>query len=145
MFRFERSRWLTTAALIVLASGCDTLDESGVPGMSNFIDRSDERRQLAEMRDQYQRDRSPEALQWLMRHHVRTGMSPSAISEILGEAGQPEPASSPVLKQGAFRQGDAVYRWGPDAESRSIFLVFRNDRLINYDPQSASSLFDGGN
>jgi hypothetical protein len=32
------------------------------------------------------------------------------------------------------RQGDATFKWGPDRAGRSIYLIFRDDHLVNFDP-----------
>ena len=35
---------------------------------------------------------------------------------------------------GHYRENDVLYKWGPDNEGRTILLAFRDDKLVNFDP-----------
>ena len=63
-------------------------------------------------------------------------MTVAEVDDVLGEAGQRE-FEDRKLKAGnpAFRANDKAYRWGPDSSGRAIFLIFRDGKLLNYDPK----------
>jgi hypothetical protein len=35
----------------------------------------------------------------------------------------------------AYRSSDKMYAFGPDSKSRTYFLVFRDNRLVGFDPK----------
>lgn len=118
------------------------MHDAGVPGMSEFIDTETPRREEAERRIAYQETRSPAAISWLLKNRVRTGMTIREVNEVLGEDGVEEPGADWIRTSGPFNQGDDVYRWGPDAKGRTIYLVFRNKKLVNFNPYSPSFQMD---
>jgi hypothetical protein len=92
---------------------------------------SDEQKQ----RTKYQTEQSPEALRWLLSRRVRQGMSPEDVAVIIGEEGAPVDADDWVKSNSSgFQVGDETYRWGPDNRGNSYYLVFREGKLVNYDP-----------
>jgi hypothetical protein len=126
------SLWMPLAALAV---GCETLHEAGVPGMRAFV--SSHRRAAEEEshRHAYQQDRSPASMQWLLAHRVHSGMSVADVSRILGEEGVREYDDLPIKTNGGhYRTGDQVYHWGPNSVGRTVYLVFRDGSLVNFNP-----------
>ena len=88
-----------------------------------------------EMRTEYQQTGSPEAIRGLLARCVEQGMSPGEVSEILGEPGQRVYDDGWITNDGGVYQvGDEAYKWGPDGRGTSYFLVFRDRRLVNFDP-----------
>lgn len=85
-------------------------------------------------RKEYQTTRSRKAMKWLLTNRVAQGMTQKNVSEIMGQEGE-RIRNDNHLKQGssAYRRGDKTYRYGPDAEGRSIYLMFRGNKLVNYD------------
>jgi hypothetical protein len=56
------------------------------------------------------------------------------ISVVLGEDGIRVHDDTWLKRGNGYREDDTVYRWGPDKNGRDIYLVFRNARLINFEP-----------
>ena len=62
-------------------------------------------------------------------------MSPSEVSEMIGEEGQRIQDDGWVTNDGgSFHVGDDTFKWGPDGRGNSYFLVFRDRKLVNFDP-----------
>ncbi len=132
MVLYTRAFAVATVAL-VFCSGCEAMRESVdwlvFPGSSNDTEL------VNQHRDQFQIKRSPESLRWLLANKVRSGMTRGDVNELLGEKGQREFNANWILGKGTtYRQTDEVYRWGPDANGQSIYLVFRDDHLTSFDP-----------
>lgn len=135
--RLDPCRWRLAVSLAVLCSlpGCMAMYEAGVPGMSNFVDIEAIRREQEEYRLRFQSERDPVALNWLLQNRVKSGMELYEVEEILGVDSEREHADRWIKTSGGpFRQGDEVYRWGPDSRGRTLYLVFRNKKLVGYNP-----------
>lgn len=134
---------LLTGLFCVCASlicGCEALDEAGVPGMDAFINRSAAREEEAKHRDLFATEGNRESFRWLLVNRIEQGMSVADINTTLGQAGE-RIANDGWLKNkqgGRYRQGDTAYKWGPDRDGRSIYLIFRDNHLVNYDPGELS-------
>lgn len=123
------------ACTFALVAGCESLHEAGVPGMKRFVDVESRVQEEERQRTLYLTDRSPAAMQWLLHHRLRSGMTRVEIDHIFGEEGVREFGDRWLKTNGGYyRSGDKVYKWGPDSEGRSIYLVFREGVLINFDP-----------
>ncbi len=117
---------VTGSCLSMMFSGC-----ASFPFMSNeqtFTEKE------ATFRKDYQTNRSRDALHWLLVNSIEQGMSQKTVNEVLGQEGEHIRADN-HLKQGSssYRRGDKTYRYGPDSAGRSIYLMFRSDKLVNYD------------
>lgn len=86
-------------------------------------------------RNRYQADRSPRAQRWLLAHGVQRQMTVAEINTVFGEDGERVYDDAWLKKGSSYRSDDVVFRWGPDRRGRSVYLVFRNERLINFDPK----------
>jgi hypothetical protein len=86
-------------------------------------------------RREYVKSHSRNSMRWLLSHCVNQGMSYDQVRHILGEEGERE-TNDRWLKTGAtnVRVDDEVYSFGPDSEGHMLYLYFREDRLINFDP-----------
>jgi hypothetical protein len=86
-------------------------------------------------RREYIANHNRKSMRWLLAYRVRPGMSYDQVRHILGEEGELETNRS--LKTGGVnvRVDDDVYAFGPDSEGRSLKLFFREDRLINFNPE----------
>ncbi len=147
---FRPTRWRSVAqsllaggvcrcAVLLLAissvPGCETLYEAGVPGMEHFIDFKAKQAEEERHRTDYQENGSPAAMSWLLSNRIRTGMSLEAVEQVFGESGVRENNSRWLTtKGGHYRSGDVAYCWGPDAEGHSVYLVFREGLLVNFNP-----------
>ncbi len=129
------SRWYGLAAIVVgLAAGCETLHNAGVPGLEQFV-KDESVLQAPIYREKFQVDRDPDAFAWLLRNRVRAGMTTMEVNEALGEAGE-EFSQTDSIKRNTdgYQSTDTGYRWGPDAQGRSVILFFREGHLVNYNP-----------
>ncbi|OYW21556.1 MAG: hypothetical protein B7Z55_05675 [Planctomycetales bacterium 12-60-4] len=122
---------LMVCALVVGCTGIDRHDPFEIlpDADSGTISEGNHRRQ------QFQIDRDPAALNWLLAHELDTGMSLAAVNEALGESGE-RVFDDEDLKRHAnqYQQTDIGYKWGPDTKGRSVVLFFRDGKLVNFDP-----------
>lgn len=86
-------------------------------------------------RRRYQVDRDPAAMRWLLAHCVHRQMAVKDINNVLGEDAVRVRDDTWVKKGNGYREDDTVYRWGPDKNGRDVYLVFREGKLINFDPK----------
>ena len=136
---------LLLAALCVTACGCEALQEAGVPGMEPFIDDTARREEEERHREKFLDQKDPQALKWLLENRIHSGMTVEDVNRIIGEPGEREFSDRWIKNDGdgRYRASDKVYRWGPDNEGRSIYLVFRENLLVNFDSQDyANALLD---
>jgi len=129
-------RWLFAAALIALAIGCET--PAGPQFQWWATHRPDEPAQeAAEHRRRFQQQGDPESFRWLLANGVASGMSLSDVEHALGSGGE-RVWDDQRFKTGAgrYHQTDETYKWGPDSEGSSAFLIFRDGKLVNYDPKA---------
>lgn len=133
----QMHRWHTQSILLlllILATSCQNVSESNAWLESPKLSQKEARLKEVEQRELYQKEKDPAAIQWLLVNRIRTGMPVSDVDHILGEDGQREYETAAILKNdGNYRQTDEVYRWGPDRMGRTYMLVFREDRLVNFD------------
>ncbi len=86
-------------------------------------------------RREFQLDRTPAAFTWLMANLVENGMTVSEVSEALGETGERYFEDREMKTHGGqYQDTDVGYKWGPDTNGRSVVLFFRDDKLVNFDP-----------
>ena len=100
------------------------------------IDESPAQRKLEEdNRRLYQTKRSRKAMRWLLQNRIQQGMSREDVNHVLGEEGQLED-NSRWLKEGStlYRVDDELYGYGPDEQGSTIYLAFRDDKLIHFEP-----------
>ncbi|QDT91395.1 hypothetical protein Pan161_30520 [Gimesia algae] len=87
-------------------------------------------------RMQFQTKRDPKALNWILKNRLYSGMSRNSVEIEIGEEGEFQEASKWLKATGGtFRTSDEAYRWGPDESGRSVYLIFRDDVLVNFDPK----------
>ena len=91
--------------------------------------------EVAMHRRRFQQDRISADFRWLLANATRTGMTPKDVGEVLGERGEIVMNDTWIKSSGGhYRASDEVYKWGPDDKGKSVYLVFREDRLVNFDP-----------
>jgi hypothetical protein len=119
-------------ALATLLCGCSTIDQQVLtwmpaPPLDGKAD---------EMRMEYQESGSPAAIRWLLAHSVKQGMEPAEVGEALGDTGRRVEDDGWIKNDGGrFQVGDQAYKWGPDNDGNSYFLVFRDHKLVNFNPR----------
>ncbi len=123
--------WFLTLAL----AGCEsaewtrTLNES-FNGTAPSGPRNEE-----DHRREYIATHSRKSMRWLLGHCVKTGMSYAEVCRVMGEEGERETKDRWLKTTGMnVRVDDEVYAFGPDSDGRILYLFFREDRLINFDP-----------
>jgi len=127
-----------------MAIGCQALHEAGVPGILPVVN-EDDRLEEQSYREKFLREKDPEALRWLLENRIHSGMTVGDVDQIIGENGEREYKDRWIKSdgEGNYRASDRVYRWGPDNLGRSIYLVFRDGQLVNFDPHAyADALMD---
>uniref|UniRef100_A0A7C2P9U8 Outer membrane protein assembly factor BamE n=1 Tax=Schlesneria paludicola TaxID=360056 RepID=A0A7C2P9U8_9PLAN len=122
------------AALLGCLVGCADL-----PRLASFrhdsARDSGEAQALAEQRYAFLTARDPAALDWLLTHAVHSGQTVGEVEQVLGQTAEREHADRELkTSAGNYLETDVGYRWGPDANGRSIVLFFREGRLVNFDP-----------
>lgn len=127
-------RWIALSApLWALVAGCET------PAGPQFQWWSTHRvadEEGGEHRSRFQQNGDPESFRWLLAHHVKPGMSLSEVGEALGSAGERVWDDTRFKTgEGRYFQTDETYRWGPDSGGSSAYLIFREGKLVNYDPR----------
>lgn len=126
-----------SVALLLMLTGCEGGPAASLTSMKPTAKATDSEQLQVKYREQYLAERDPDALQWLLANNIRQGMTIDEVSEVLGEDGRRE-YDDVKLKKGnpAFRADDKAYRWGPDSSGRAVFLIFREGKLLNYDPRA---------
>lgn len=122
--------------LIIAGGGCEGLGDAGAaPGWS-FLNPGRANEEEAEQRNRFLTEGDPEAIRWLLRNRVSNGMSLAEVNRVLGQEGvrQYDDGWIKNYSSARFRQGDQVYKWGPDNNAQTYFLVFRDRKLVNFKP-----------
>jgi hypothetical protein len=88
-----------------------------------------------EHRREYVATHSHESMRWLLSHRVQTGMSYNQVRHVLGEDGTLETGDRKLMTGGGnYRVGDEMYAFGPDSKGKTVYLAFRENRLVNFEP-----------
>lgn len=131
-------RHVTSVIGLLIAAflgGCVELPTlSTLPGISSpKISETD----TAKHRYEFQTNRTPESLDWLLVNRIQNGLSVAEIGRLLGETGEREFADRELKTSGDghYLDTDVAYRWGPDANGRTIVLFFRDGKLVNFNPE----------
>ncbi|MCG6155523.1 hypothetical protein [Rubinisphaera margarita] len=119
---------LLLAGWLIGLPGCTSLVDTLFPvDSSRFAE--EERR-----REEYLATHESEHIRWLLNNRVQNGMSKGDIDRIVGEDGDRVFNDQGVLtSESVYRTDDLVYSWGPDSSGTVYMLVFRDNRLINYE------------
>jgi hypothetical protein len=133
-----RNSGVQQTAMVVslcLFAGCETLYDAGVPGMERFVDLESKAQEEEQHRKKYLEDKDPEAIRWLLANRIQSGQTLEEVGRIFGEKGIREHNDNWLTTDGiGYRTDDKAYKWGPDREGKSIYLVFREGILVNFDP-----------
>ncbi len=122
------------ALICMTTCGCKILHISGAPGLQQFTNVASKSRIDEYHRQSFQVDKSPTSLRWLLKNRIYSGMALAEVNQVLGEEGTREYNDRWIKTNGGhYRSGDNVYKWSPDSEGTSVYLVFRDGRLVNFD------------
>ncbi|MDA0835255.1 MAG: hypothetical protein O2955_17490 [Planctomycetota bacterium] len=127
---------LTLVGICLLVSnvGCQSLKIKDNRFNCGLFSCKTDRNEAEKRRQTYQSERDPESICWLLAHEVHSGMMLEEVNQVLGENGVREENSQWITtKGGNYRADDVAYRWGPDSEGGTVYLIFREDRLVNFD------------
>ena len=133
--RMISANWSALLLLAATLSGCETANWA-----RNLNDAfsSRPRTTAAEEerhRNDYVANHDRQALNWLLRHRIESGMSYATVCKVLGEEGVREARDEWIkTKGGSYQLGDDVYAFGPDNEGHTVYLGFREDKLVDFDP-----------
>lgn len=126
----------SSALIVALAlTGCQSAGSELLPGLQALLDGKSSVMDEETHRREFQKSRSPKEMNWLLRNSINAGMAVSEVSKVLGEEGRRVYDDGWIKRGGGhYQSGDKAWKWGPDREGRSVFLVFRDGKLVNYDP-----------
>ena len=80
------------------------------------------------------------SMRWLLSHRIEAGMNYDAVCKVLGVQGSPERNDRAIKTGGGnYQLGDEIYSFGPDSQGSSVYLAFREGRLVNFDPSQFRS------
>lgn len=129
------SRLLTVACILVSVSGCGMFSTATFPNLNDMFGAESGVRDEEIHRQRYQRDRDPDDLHWLLANRIESGMTVSEVGRTIGEEGRQVYDDGWIKRGGGYYQsGDKAWKWDPDRNGQSLILVFREGRLVNFDP-----------
>lgn len=91
--------------------------------------------QETQYRKDYQTTRSRRAMRWLLANKVESGMSLQEVNSMLGEQGELDESAGHLKRGSGYRVDDKVYHYGPDDSGRALYLIFRDEKLVNFSPE----------
>lgn len=93
----------------------------------------------AEVKDQrakFIEQRDPAAFRWLVTHALRNGMTVREVNHTMGDDGVRIYGDQQLkARLEGYLESDECYKWGPATNGQSVVLIFRGNRLVNYDPK----------
>lgn len=128
------TRWIAVVLVLALSSatGCLGIRPTA---LSDLLASGVDPKLAEEHRTKFQETRSEADLRWLLAHCITTGMTPAEVGHVLGEDGRRVYDDGWVKNNGgSFQAGDETWKWAADREGHSLMLVFRENRLIGFDP-----------
>ena len=124
-----------TVMLILFGIGCGTVSVPKMPDIGDMFGEKSGLRDEEEHRRNFQSTRDPADLRWLLANRISSGMSVSEVGRIVGEEGRRVYDDNWIKKGGGYYQsGDEAWKWEQDRNGQSLILVFRESRLVNFDP-----------
>jgi hypothetical protein len=132
-------RSIVIAGLVTLFSGgCGTAGLSGLDALLvEFRPRRAPIEEIEAHRVKFVQDRDPEAFRWLLANTLQNGMTLAEVNQALGDKGERIYDDQKLkFNRGEYLQTDVAYKWGPTSDGHSVVLVFRDGRLIQFDPKS---------
>jgi hypothetical protein len=114
--------------------GCENFHQTGASNGWTLFNSADTFREEEEQyRDRFVTEGDSQAVRWLLKNRIASGMELHDVNQILGQKGARQFDDGWIKNNGGtFRQSDRVYKWGPDGEGKTYMLVFRDDHLVNF-------------
>jgi hypothetical protein len=142
----SNSRLLPLIAVAVVSffvSGCGSFSARNLPDFDDMFGVKAGVRDEEQHRQSYQKSRDPEDLRWLLANRISSGMSVSEVGRIIGQEGRRLYDDTWIKKGGGYYQsGDEAWKWEQDRNGQSLILVFREGRLVNFDPGDYAEKLD---
>ena len=140
----HRQRWslrrittlLTTLMAIPLLTGCGSLNNAKMKEtLAPLFHQGPTAQQEEQHRQDFQSSRDPKSLNWLLANRIDAGMTVKEVGGIIGEQGTRVNGGTQIKSNsGNYQSTDEVWRWRAARDGQAIHLVFRQGRLVNYDP-----------
>ncbi len=129
--------------LTLLVTGCGTVSVPKLPDMNDMFGEKSSHRETELHRQNYQSTRDPDDLRWILANRISSGMSVSEVGRMIGEEGR-RLYDDTWIKQGGghYQSGDEAWKWEQDRNGQSLILVFREGRLVNFDPSAYAESAD---
>lgn len=124
------------SGMLMSAVGCASLAMKDNRFYCGLFSCKTDKNQAEKHRQRYQSEREPESICWLLANEIHSGMLLEEVNRVLGENGVREQNSRWITSNGGnYRADDVAYRWGPDAKGGTVYLLFREGKLVNFDPK----------
>ena len=121
--------------LTLFVTGCGTISVPKLPNMDDMFGEKSRIRETEQHRQNYQSTRDPDDLRWILANRISSGMSVSEVARMIGEEGRRLHDDTWIKKGGGhYQSGDEAWKWEQDRNGQSLILVFREGRLVNFDP-----------
>lgn len=128
---------------ILAACGCGSAPVVKLPDLDSMFGAKPNVHEEETHRQSYQNTRDPEDLRWLLSNRISSGMTVSEVGRVIGEEGRRLYDDTWIKKGGGYYQsGDEAWKWEQDRNGQSLILVFRDGRLVNFDPSDYSESAD---
>lgn len=125
-----------------LGSGCESLNGASLMRLGMPVGRAEGFRAEEDHRQSFQTEGDSEAMRWLLANRVESGLSVAEVNRVFGQEGEREFGDNWLKTNGGhLRADDVVYKWGPDRDGHSVYLGFRDGRLVNFDPSEFRESF----
>jgi hypothetical protein len=132
--RINRTWLVTTWVAVLTLAGCESPEWTRSLNDSFAATDQPDSKTEEKHRREYEATRSHESMKWLLSHCVESGMSYKKVCHIMGEDGTLETGDRRLLAGGGnYRVGDEMYSFGPDSQGKTVYLAFREDRLVNFE------------
>ena len=115
--------------------GCGNLHQTAATNGWTFFNSTNSFQEEEQYRDRFVTEGDSQAVRWLLKNRIAGGMELNDVNQILGQRGVRQFDDGWIKNHGGtFRQSDQVYKWGPDSDGKAYMLVFRDDHLLNFNP-----------
>ena len=116
--------------------GCGNFHQIGATNGWTFFNSADSfQEEEKQYRERFVTEGDSQAVRWLLKNSIAGGMELHDVNQILGQKGVRQFDDGWIKNHGGtFRLSDRVYKWGPDSEGKTYMLVFRDDHLLNFNP-----------
>lgn len=132
--KFNTARWVYVWVALLTIAGCESPEWTRSLNDSFSATEKPTPKAEEQHRQEYVATHSHESMRWLLSHCVEMGMSYRKVCHIMGEDGTLETGDRKLMTGGGnYRVGDEMYAFGPDSEGKTVYLAFREDRLVNFE------------